>query len=163
MQIRSPFWAKDMAWIALGLSFGEFSDLVLHTSESLGFRYLGFRVFVFGVRVRQVNFPCAAIHYSVSLPSCDTRSRKGKLILFVEHCPLGGSYVRMLCDRILADSGVNFALAVMPKGVEALDNYEHFACRTGANSHGLTLGVRDTWFYTLVRHLGFSSASKARV
>ena len=65
------------------------------------------------------------------LPYRNTRSRKGKLILFAEHCLLGGSYVRMLCDRILAGSGVNFALVDMPKGVEALDKYEHFACCTG--------------------------------
>ena len=37
----------------------------------------------------------------------------------------------MLCDHILADSGVNFTLAVMPKGAKVLDNYEHFACCTG--------------------------------
>ena len=37
----------------------------------------------------------------------------------------------MLCDRILADSGVNFTLVDMPKGVKVLDKYEHFACCTG--------------------------------
>ena len=57
-----------------------------------------------------------------------TRSRKGKLILLGEYCSLGGSYVRMLCDRIQAAVESTLPWWRCQKGVEALDNNEHFAC-----------------------------------
>ena len=92
--------------------FGSFKEPTFRKEVSLFLVWFSlFLIYNFTI---PIDLPCAAIQCSDFLPLRDTRSRKGKLILFAEHCPLGGSYVRMLCDHILAGSGVNFALADMP-------------------------------------------------
>ena len=124
---HSSFFLGLFLWLCFFARSGEFALISSFDLQRLVFSFLFLSFSMYHVLLFTI---------AIFMPACDTCSREGKLILFAEHCLLGGSLDE--CSEIIYSQ----QWSQLCPGGEALrgrgylDINEHFACYTKANSHG---------------------------